>query len=195
MPRISPLPKPDWSPEMAAFVDGFRTSVIGNRPTEENQSGAHLLGTLARYPALAQPFLTFNRHLLSGTSLTARQRELLVLRVAYLRHCEYEWAQHVILGERAGLTAQEIARIGTATPAAEWQPLERAMLDAVDELLADGIIAGSTWATLSGELAEHQLIDLVFTVGTYAMVAMALRSFGVEPEEALRQYLPNQQKG
>ena len=186
MPRISPLPRPDWSPEMTAFVDGFRTSVIGNRPSEENQSGANLLGTLARYPALAQPFLTFNRHLLSGTSLTAPQRELLILRVAHLRHCGYEWAQHVILGERAGLTAEEIARIRTEPDAAEWKPLERAMLAAVGELLTDGSIADSTWATLSAELAENELMDLVFTVGTYAMVAMSLRSFGIESEEALR---------
>ncbi|WP_040825641.1 carboxymuconolactone decarboxylase family protein [Nocardia jiangxiensis] len=195
MPRISPLPKPEWSPEMTAFVDGFRTSVIGRKPTEENQSGSHLLGTLARYPALAQPFLTFNRHLLSGTSLTARQRELLVLRVAHLRQCGYEWAQHVILGERAGLTSEEIARISAEPTAAQWKPLDRAMLAAVDELLGDGIIADATWTALSGELTEDQLMDLVFTVGTYAMVAMTLRSFGIEPEEALRPYLPDQQKG
>ncbi|MBY8859842.1 carboxymuconolactone decarboxylase family protein [Nocardia sp. CA2R105] len=195
MPRISPLPKPEWSPEMTAFVDGFRSAVIGKKPTQENQSGSHLLGTLARYPALAQPFLTFNRHLLSGTSLTARQRELLVLRVAHLRQCGYEWAQHVILGERAGLTSEEIARISGEPTAAQWKPLDRAMLAAVDELLADGIIADVTWTTLSGELTEDQLMDLVFTVGTYAMVAMTLRSFGIEPEEALRPYLPDQQKG
>ena len=45
---------------------------------------------------------------------------------------------------------------------------------------------------LSAELAENELMDLVFTVGTYAMVAMSLRSFGIEPEEALRPYLPEQ---
>ncbi|WP_067680420.1 carboxymuconolactone decarboxylase family protein [Nocardia miyunensis] len=191
MPRISPLPKPEWSPEMTAFVDGFRTSVIGKKPTEENQSGSNLLGTLARYPALAQPFLSFNRHLLSGTSLTARQRELLVLRVAHQRQCGYEWAQHVILGERAGLTAEEIARISAEPVAAEWKPLDRAMLSSVDELLADGIVADETWAALSAELTEDQLMDLVFTVGTYAMVGMALRSFGIEPEEALVRYLPD----
>jgi AhpD family alkylhydroperoxidase len=191
MSRISPLPKPEWSPEMTAFVDGFRTSVIGRKPTEENQSGSNLLGTLARYPALAQPFLTFNRHLLSGTSLTARQRELLVLRVAHLRRCGYEWAQHVILGERAGLTAAEITRIAAEPAAAEWKPLDRALLAAVDELLTDGIIEDPTWAALAEELTENQLMDVVFTVGTYAMVAMALRSFGVEPEAALTQYLPD----
>lgn len=191
MSRISPLPKPDWSPEMTAFVDGFRASVIGRKPTEENQSGSNLLGTLARYPALAQPFLTFNRHLLSGTSLTARQRELLVLRVAHLRQCGYEWAQHVILGERAGLSDAEIARIVAEPAAAEWKPLDRALLSAAGELLTDGVVADQTWAVLSGELTEDQLMDVVFTVGTYTMVAMALRSFGVEPEEALTPYLPD----
>lgn len=193
MPRISPVTKPEWSPEMTAFVDGFRASVIGAKQADENQSGSNLLGTLARYPALAQPFLTFNRHLLSGTSLTVRQRELVILRVAHLRQCEYEWAQHVILAARAGLDAQEIARIGAEPGAAEWKPIERALLGAVDELLADGTVAEQTWTVLAGELDEEQLMDLVFTIGTYAMVAMALRSFGVEPEPALLPYLPDRQ--
>lgn len=33
-------------------------------------------------------------------------------------------------------------------------------------------------------------MDVVFTVGCYSMLAMALRSFGVQPEEALVPFLP-----
>ncbi len=63
-----------------------------------------MLGMLARYPALAQAFNTFNGHILFATSLSPRQREMLVLRVAAVRQAIYEWKQHVVLAADAGLT-------------------------------------------------------------------------------------------
>jgi hypothetical protein len=59
------------------------------------------------------------------------------------------------------------------------------MLRAVDELVADAEISDRTWAELAGELDRHQLMDLVFTVGAYDLLAMAFKSFGVELDEDL----------
>ena len=41
-------------------------------------------------------------------------------------------------------------------------------------------MSDGTWQVLAGELDEQQLMDLVFTVGAYDLLAMAFRSFGVE---------------
>ncbi|WP_063039468.1 carboxymuconolactone decarboxylase family protein [Nocardia pseudovaccinii] len=139
---------------------------------------------------MTKPFLSFNRHLLAENTLSARQRELVILRVAHLRHCGYEWAQHTILAERAGIAPEEIARVAHGA-LRDWSTGERALLVATDELLADGTIGEDTWHVLVGEFDDEQLMDLVFTVGTYALVAMALRSFGVEPETELLPHLPN----
>ena len=134
-PRISPLPTAEWSTEMTTFLVGFRTAAAtGAEPSGGRQSGANLLGTLARYPALAKPFLTFTAHFLSGSALTARQRELLVLRVAAVRRCGYEWAQHVILAAGAGLGPEEITRISEGPAAPGWSATDRWLLTAVDEL-------------------------------------------------------------
>ena len=40
-----------------------------------------------------------------------------------------------------------------------------------------------TWATLSEHLDEHQRMDLVFTIGCYGALAMAINTFGVEPDQ------------
>lgn len=175
---------------MQNFVDGFRSSVASAGPEEGRQAGDNLLGTLARYPSLAMAFLTFNKHLLSGSALTVRQRELLVLRVAHIRRCDYEWAQHVVLAERAGLTADEISRVTAGPDAPEWTPVERALVASVDELLTDGAIADDTWKVLADDFDEQKMMDVVFTVGCYSMLAMSLRSFGIQPEEGLIPFLP-----
>ncbi|MFD0364646.1 carboxymuconolactone decarboxylase family protein [Nocardia sp. GCM10030253] len=190
MPRIPPTPEPDWSDEMTAFIAEFRASARAGKPKPGRQSGANLLGTLARYPALAKPFLVFNRHLLQGNSLSVAHRELLILRVAHLRGSDYEWAQHVLLAADAGHRPSDIARVAAGPEAPGWQPIERILVRAADELLSDGTVTEPTWDALAAEFDERQLMDIVFTVGTYALVAMALRAFEVEPEPGLVPHLP-----
>ncbi|AZG45121.1 carboxymuconolactone decarboxylase family protein [Gordonia insulae] len=175
---------------MRDFVDGFRSSVKSVSPDHERQAGDNLLGTLARYPTLAMAFLTFNKHLLAGSALSARQRELLILRVAHIRQADYEWAQHAILAARAGMTADEIERVAEGPDAPGWTPDERALVVSVDQLLNAGTIGDETWEVLTAQLDEQQLMDVVFTVGCYAMLAMSLRCFGIEPEPSLTAHLP-----
>ena len=155
-------------------------------PDPNRPKGLHVLGTLAQHPELTTAFHTLTGHVLFGSTITPRQRELLVLRVAAIRQSDYEWKQHAVLGADVGLSDDEIARIAEGPDADDWPAIDAAMVRAVDELLADAKISDTTWTTLAEELDVHQLMDLVFTVGAYDALAMAFRSFGVELDEDLR---------
>jgi alkylhydroperoxidase family enzyme len=136
--------------------------------------GLGILGLLAHHPALTTAYHTLVGHLLYATTLTERQRELLVLRVAHVRDATYEWAQHAVLAGDVGLaTDDDLARIRTKDG---WSPFEAALLDAADELVADARIGDATWTVLAGELDTQQLLDVIFTVGAYDLLAMAMRS-------------------
>jgi AhpD family alkylhydroperoxidase len=147
--------------------------------------GLNVLGTLAHHPALTTAFHTLTGHVLFASTIAPRERELLVLRVATVRQCDYEWAQHVLLAADAGLTAEEIARVRLGADAAGWSALDAALVAAVDELLRDARVGDATWAALAAELDDQQLLDVVFTVGTYDALAMALLSAGVELDDDL----------
>jgi alkylhydroperoxidase family enzyme len=148
--------------------------------------GLNALGTLAHHPELARAFNTFNGHILFASTLSPRQRELLVLRVAAVRDAAYEWRQHVVLASDAGITDEEVDRIAEGPDAPGWSAVDRAMVSAVDELLGDATVAPGTWETLSAELEVEQLMDLVFTVGAYDALAMVFRTFGVPLDDDLR---------
>jgi alkylhydroperoxidase family enzyme len=90
------------------------------------------------------------------------------------------------VGRDVGLTDEEIGRIAYGPDAPFWSELDAAMLRAVDELIADAMVADDTWATLAETFDEQQLMDLVFTVGAYELLAMAFRSFGVQLDDDLR---------
>jgi AhpD family alkylhydroperoxidase len=186
-PRIPPLPPDQWGDDVRAGIAALRPAGATQelRRSKGGPKGLNVLGTLAQHPTLMHAYHSFNGHILYTNSLDARQRELLVLRVAARRGAEYEWAQHVHIARDAGLTDDEIGRIADGDQAADWSPLEGAMLRAVDELLADARITDGTWSDLARELDRHQLMDLVFTVGAYDLLAMAFRSFGVELDDDL----------
>lgn len=187
-PRLTPLPPKEWPPEMRDAMAALRVSNPRHPfpPRDDSRPKAlNALGTLALHPELARAFHTFNGHILFSTTLSPRQRELLVLRVATVRHCEYEWRQHVVLAGDAGLTPDDITRVVDGPGAPGWTPLDGAMVAAVDELLGDARITDVTWRALMAELDEQQVMDLVFTVGAYDVLAMAFRSFGVPIDDDL----------
>jgi alkylhydroperoxidase family enzyme len=186
-PRIAPLPREEWTEEVGHAIAALLPPGA-ERPVRRRTGGSkghNVLGTLARHPQLMHAFHTFNGHILFNSTLSPRQRELLILRVAALREAEYEWEQHVVLAAEAGLDEEEIARIADGPEAPEWSATEAAMLWAVDELVSEAMVCTATWQKLACALDEHQLMDLVFTVGAYDLLAMAFRSFGVELDEDL----------
>jgi alkylhydroperoxidase family enzyme len=118
--------------------------------------------------------------------LPPRERELLILRTGWLCQAEYEWGQHVIFAKAAGLTDAEIARIKEGPDAAGWEPFDATLLRAADELHAEAFISNATWAALSERYSPEQLMDVVFAVGQYTLVSMALNTFGVQLDKGVK---------
>jgi AhpD family alkylhydroperoxidase len=186
--RISPIPAGDWPAAMADAIAALRPPEPRHPfPKRDGRPQArNALGTFAHHPALTRAFHTFNGHVLFASTITPRQRELLVLRVASLRRCEYEWAQHTVLAADAGLGVEEIEAVAVGPDAPGWSTLDRTLLNAADELVDAAMVTDETWSVLASELDERQLMDVVFTVGAYDLIAMAFRSFGVELDDDLR---------
>jgi len=190
MTRMGPLPVKNWPPEMrdalaAMTPPGHQHSLTG----ESRRQGANILGALAHHPALAKAFFTLNGHLLRATTLLPRQRELVIMRMAVLRQCSYEWAQHVFLARDAGLTDIEIAWIAWGPDTPLWDDLDASVLRAVGELDRDGVIADQTWALLVEHLDARQILDIIFTAGAYATIAWMVQSLGIELDDDLREGL------
>ena len=145
----------------------------------------NIFRTLAVHPKLLERWMVFGTHVLGKSTLPARERELVILRVGWLCRCEYEWGQHVLIGRRAGLSDEEMTRIKSGAEADGWNELDAWLVRAADELHSEAFISDSTWQALSAQLSQQQLLDLIFTVGQYNLVAMALNSLGVQLDEGI----------
>jgi alkylhydroperoxidase family enzyme len=145
---------------------------------------SNILGIFCWNPALTKGWLAFNNHLFHST-LSDRVREMVTIRTSWLRRDEYEWAQHVRLAKAAGMSDEEILAISEGPDAKVWEPLDATLLRAVDELCAQRYISDAVWEQLAAHLDRKQLMDLVFTVGAYDMLAMAFNNFGIELDPEL----------
>ena len=136
--------------------------------------------TLVNNPPAFAAFMPWGRYVLGPDStLGARERELVVLRIGWLCRSGYEWTQHVRVGARCGLTPEEMERIkaGPADPA--WSERDAALLQAADDLHTDQFIGDATWALLKAHYDDRACTDVVFTAGQYTQVCMMLNTFGV----------------
>jgi 4-carboxymuconolactone decarboxylase len=178
-PRIPPLPQTEWDTETRELMATL----------QRDGRVFNIFTTLARHPGLLRRWLVFATHILSKSTLPARERELAILRTGWLCRAEYEWGHHVAMGQEAGLTAAEMQRVKQGPDAADptgapgWSPVEALVLRAVDELHADSFIGDATWQALAQHYNVQQLLDLIFTAGQYKLVCMALNSIGVQLEE------------
>jgi alkylhydroperoxidase family enzyme len=145
----------------------------------------NIFGTMVRHPKLLKRWLVFGNHVLAKNTLPARERELLILRTGWNCRAPYEWGQHVVIGRAAGLTDEEITRVAHAPDSAEWTAHERLLLRAADELHETQSLTDATYGELAAEFNEQQLLDIVFTVGQYHLVSMALNAFGVERDDGV----------
>jgi 4-carboxymuconolactone decarboxylase len=184
--RITPLLPPDWDEEalhaLGAFPSGLKFVLSRWDEGGEDARGMHTLGFLAHYPALARAFLTLNKHVAVDSTLSARERELLILRVSWLRQSEYEFVQHLILGRRAGLTEAELQRLEAGPDAPGWSEQDAQLLRVADELYRDARISDKNWARLAGSYTTQQIMDMIFLVGCYEVLAMAIKSFDIPLE-------------
>jgi AhpD family alkylhydroperoxidase len=142
----------------------------------------HLFLTLGRQRKLFRGWLRFARHLMPGGTLPRRESELVILRVAHLRDCRYEFEHHVRLGRRAGVDADDVERVVAGPEAPGWSPRERAMLAAVDQLHRDGDVDDRVWDDLRAHLDERAAIELVVLAAHYEMLATVIATLRVEPD-------------
>jgi alkylhydroperoxidase family enzyme len=179
-PRIAPGTRAE-----TGTVNALITRVIGLGAGTAGPPG--LFATLGRHRRLFRPWLRFASRLMPGGKLPRSDSELVILRVAFLCNCEYEWGHHERIALRFKLTTRDVEHVRDGSDADGWTPRQVAILRAVDELHATRTLADSSWESLrAAGLSQTELIELPMLVGHYEMLAMTLNALQVAPDHFRR---------
>lgn len=177
--RLPRLRKEDISAEMTAIFELFSGS------TDLNIEDNHVFNTLAHHPILGNRYLTFNHYLLNDSTLPVRLRQIAILRLSWLKKAVYQWSSHLRTSLRNGLQPSDFDAVKAGAEDPHWNPDERSVLRATDYLLQHATLNNNNWTALSGFLGTQQILDFLFTVGTYQLLGGVLNSLRVEREEEL----------
>ena len=113
-------------------------------------------------------------------TIPLRDKELLILRTAWLSRGDYVWGRHNLIGQSAGLTDEEIRRITTGPDASGWGDFDAVLLRAADELHMSRFVSDATWNALAQRYTQDQLVEVVLIVGNYTQLTMFQNTLGAQ---------------
>lgn len=173
-PRIAPGGLREAGPFAWAFAH-LVARVTGTHPP-------NLFLTMGRAHRLFRGWLRFAGRLMPRGTLPRRDTELVILRVAHLRGCGYEFEHHRPLGRRAGVDAADLARVAQGPDAAGWTDRERALLVAADALHERHDLDDASWRSLRAYLDDAQTIEFVLLVGHYELLATFIATLRISTD-------------
>jgi alkylhydroperoxidase family enzyme len=171
-PRIEPVDEQNLPPEgVEAAIEiraAFGLAEDGYMPESFRMMLVH--------PALFRGQMAIGIALAGGV-IPPRERELAVLRNAWICGAPYEWGEHVDMAKnRCGITTEEVERCTKGSKAEGWSDHERAIMKGVEELHMNFAISDETWAELAKTWDDKQLSEFPVLVGTYTATAMLQNS-------------------
>ena len=130
-------------------------------------------------------YVAYVGYFVRNATIPTRERELLILRTAWLSRGDYIWGRHNVIGQDAGLTKEEISRVTAGPDAAGWSDFDAALLRASDDLHARRFVSDATWNTLAQRYGESQLREVVMVVGNYTQLSMFHNTLGAQLDEGV----------
>jgi 4-carboxymuconolactone decarboxylase len=173
MPRIPLITRPDELPvahrEVWTRIAKRRGNVVGP------------FAALLHSPVLADRTAELGAYIRFDSMLSAVDRELVILTVARVLDCRFEWAYHVREARKAGVRTEAIAAIRERRAPAGLTEEEASVVGYVRQLLVDHTADEGTLAALRARLGVQGVVELTATAGYYAMLACTLNAFDVRP--------------
>ncbi len=183
--RLRPVSRAEASPEVAKIYQDF----FGDRDPVANPGTA--TGTPGDYwttYALVPDILKMSRDSLlamlqPGRALEGRLRELAILRAAIVGDSRFEYSQHMKVARMVGVSEAKLAALKGWMTSDQFDPAERAVMAAADEMVGRNLIEDATFANLKRHFSDAQIMEIVYVVALWRMHGMIVRALHLEYDD------------
>lgn len=149
----------------------------------------NLYKALGNHPELVAAWAEFSKTLRHDTRTPRALRELVILRGAQVMRSEYEWAQHLAMARKAGVSEAKIKNLASWRTSSEFSEQEKAAL-ALAEAVTEGRVSDEVYARAKKHFDDHDYVELALVAAFYAMVGRMIEAMGVELEPEMKNYSP-----
>lgn len=169
MTRIPPVAPKDLPPDLAEI---YRTSPSGK--LNIFRLHAHAPTVFPGYSAMAQAIF-------ARLDVPPLERELVVLVVAVLQACEYEWAQHTQIAASMGIPQTQIDAIKAHDFSNDaFNDREKALFEFTRQTVDNVRVHDAAFNAVAEFYTHRQIIELLFTIGSYMMLARIMEVAQIE---------------
>jgi len=182
MARLRQVSLADASPEIRDLYKQF----FGDRdPVKEPGTATGTPGdywtTFALVPDLLfQARNTLGALLAPGRKLLAQLRELAILRTGIVGDSRFEYSQHMKVARMVGLSDEKLQAIKGWATSDKFTAVERAVMQATDEIVGRNLVEDDTFAALQQHLSDEQILELFYVIGLWRMHGMIVRALHLE---------------
>ena len=149
-------------------------------PGETTPGGSEMRRLCPNRLDVCQKYWAYTVYFGDGYTIPFREKEILILRTAWLSRGDYIWGRHSVRGKEAGLTDEDIGKITEGPEASGWSEFDATLLRAADELHTSRFLSDATWNALAARYTDDQRREVVLIVGDYTQLAMFQNSLGAQ---------------
>jgi alkylhydroperoxidase family enzyme len=182
MGRLRQVSLAEASPEIKELYKQF----FGDRdPVREPGTATGTPGDYWTTFALAPDLLFQARTTLAsmmapGRKLPAPLRELAILRTGIVGDSRFEYSQHLKVARMVGVPEEKLAAVKGWAASDKFSPVERAVMQATDELVGRNLVEDETFAELKRHMPDEQILELFYVIGLWRMHGMIVRALHLE---------------
>jgi 4-carboxymuconolactone decarboxylase len=174
MSRMPPLDVKTLSPEQKRVYD----QISGKRKTVRGPFPMWL-----RNPRLAEHANQFGVALRDHSAIGRRIFELCVITVCRAWAVQYAWSSHASQAELAGIAPDIVKAIQENRTPEFRRDDERIAYEITNEIMKTTALSMASYDKAIAQFGEQGTVELISTIGYYAMVGIFLKSFDVRPPD------------
>lgn len=173
MARVSYVEEQDH-PELAAEIDRIKSG---------RGDVINIYKLLLHSPPVAMSWLAHSNTIRWNTKLSARLRELVIIRIATAARYAYALQQHVpVIALADGVSLKECEALGDWRASGLFDVAERAALAYADAMFAAAEVPDEVFDAVRRHYSEREVVELTVLVGTYLMHNRVFRALRVDNE-------------
>lgn len=185
--RLPPLPPESLDAELRSVHDTIVQLMVHGQPqiVSQDADGA-LIGPfppMLYFPRFGVPALRLLAAIGTEARLAPSIRETAILTVGAHFGARYEIYAHEIMAAVAGLSAAQIASLASDGSPADLGPAERVAHEVARALMQGRVLPASLYGRAEQILGRDGLGELVFLIGGYSLIAVALNAFDMPAPE------------
>lgn len=136
---------------------------------------------LMQVPTLADRVADLGTYLRFEGLLSGADRELAILTVAREFDCRFEWTGHEPIARKEGVRSEAIEVVRTKGSTEKLEERERLIVETMRALHRDHRLDDTQFEQVRATFGQAGAVELVGVAGYYAMIALTLVAFEVEP--------------